>query len=193
MSTLQEAGLSPSRPVPDRDDPQEPEQTPLDAELQALISGYRELHQDDARLRRIERTIRSARQDAEAGSGGWAGVVREEQIAPELRTQDVRRVAAGLLRTEAEMRAYAARFALRSTEGDPAGRDLDHQAHALDAAGRHWLLMIGQHRDHGLVACRFVREKGIPHARMVSFTAERLPLPILVVELGAGENGAPSR
>lgn len=193
MSSIQEAGLSPSRPAPDRDDAQEPEQSPLDAELQALISGYRELHRDDARLRRIERMIRTGRRTADEESGDCPGAVREEQIVPELRSQDVRRVAAGLLRTEADMRAYAARFALRSTEEDPAGRDLDHQAHALDAAGRHWLLMIGQHRDHGLVACRFVREKGIPHARVVSFTAERLPLPILVVELGAGEDGARSR
>lgn len=87
------------------------------------------------------------------------------------------------------MRAYAARFARRSTENDPAGRDLERQAHALDAAGRNWVLMIGQNRDHGLVACRFVREKGIPHARVVSFTAERLRLPILVVELGLDEDG----
>ena len=35
----------------------------------------------------------------------------------------------------------------------------------------------------------FVREKGIPHARVVSFTAERLRLPILVVELGLDEDG----
>lgn len=181
--------MSPSRPAREGNDPQDPDQNRLDAELEALISDYQELHKDDSRLRRIERIIHSGRRIAGQEPGAGAGEIREEQIAPELRTQDVRRVAAGLLRTEADMRAYAARFAQRSTEADPAGRDLEHQAHALDAAGRHWLLMIGQNRDHGLVACRFVREKGIPHARVVSFTAERLTLPILVVELGLDEDG----
>jgi hypothetical protein len=184
--------LSPSRPErPERDsnDPPEPEQNRWDAEIEALISDYQELHKDDARLRRIERIIHTGHRIDDEESGDRAGEIREEQIAPELRTQDVRRVAAGLLRTEADMRAYAARFARCSTEKDPAGRDLDRQAHALDAAGRHWLLMIGQNRDHGLVACRFVREKGIPHARVVSFTAQRLRLPILVVELGLDEDG----
>ncbi|MFI7493795.1 hypothetical protein ACH9D2_03590 [Kocuria sp. M4R2S49] len=181
--------MSPSRPARDGNDPQEPEQTRLDAELQALISDYQELHKDDARLRRIERIVHTGPGVSDEESGDRAGGIREEQIAPELKAQDVRRVAAGLLHTPADMRAYAARFVQRSTERDPAGRDLDRQAHALDAAGRHWLLMIGQNRDHGLVACRFVREKGIPHARVVSFTAERLRLPILVVELGLDEDG----
>lgn len=184
--------MSPSRPARDGDDPREPERSSLDAEIDALISDYRELHKDDARLRRIERTVHTG-PVADDGTGRWAPAVHEQQIAPELRDQDVRRVAAGLLRTEADMRAYAARFVQHSTEKDPAGKDLDRQAHALDAAGTHWLLMIGQHRDHGLVACRFVRERGIPHARVVSFTAERLPLPILVVELGPDEGGAPPR
>jgi hypothetical protein len=189
VSSAQEAGLSPSRPAREGGEPQEPEQNRLDAEIEALISDYQELHKDDARLRRIERIIHTGHRIADEEAGGLAGEVREEQIAPELRTQDVRRVAAGLLRTEADMRAYAARFAQRRTEKDPVGRDLERQAHALDAEGRHWLLMIGQNRDHGLVACRFVREKGIPHARVVSFTAERLGLPILVVELGRDEDG----
>lgn len=181
--------MSPSRPARDGSESQEPEQDRLDAEIEALISDYRELHQDDARLRRIERILHTGRPVAEEEAGDCAGELREQQIAPELRIQDLRRVAAGLLRTEADMRAYAARFAQRRTEDDPAGKDLERQAHALDAAGRHWLLMIGQNRDHGLVACRFVREKGIPHARVVSFTAERLRLPILVVELGPDEGG----
>lgn len=181
--------MSPSRPAREPDDPQEPDRTRWDAELEALIDDYQELHKDDARLRRIERIVHTAPRAADEEPGARAGGIREEQIAPELRTQDVRRVAAGLLRTPADMSAYAARFVQRSTEQDPAGRDLDRQAHALDAAGRHWLLMIGQNRDHGLVACRFVREKGIPHARVVSFTAERLRLPILVVELGPDEDG----
>ena len=181
--------MSPSRPAHDGREPEEPEQNHLDAELEALIADYRRLHQDDARLRRIERIIHAARRSADEEGGDRAGEIREEQIAPALRVQDARRVAAGLLRTEEDMRAYAARFARRSTEKDPAGRDLERQAHALDAAGRNWVLMIGQNRDHGLVACRFVREKGIPHARVVSFTAERLRLPILVVELGLDEDG----
>ncbi|GAA1770194.1 hypothetical protein [Kocuria aegyptia] len=185
--------MSPSRPASDGHDPQGPEQNHLDAELEALISDYQERHQDDARLRRIERIIHTGHRAAGEEPGACAGEIREEQIAPELRTQDVRRVAAGLLRTEADMRAYAAGFARRSTGKDPAGRDLERQAHALDAAGRNWLLMIGQNRDHGLVACRFVREKGIPHARVVSFTAERLKLPILVVELDPGEDSARPR
>ncbi|MEX5294016.1 hypothetical protein QYM41_01880 [Kocuria sp. CPCC 205268] len=182
--------MSPSPPASEGDEPPEPGRHPLDVELQALIHDYRELHRDDARLRRIERTVHPGRREAGAVPGDGPGGIREEQVAPELRTQDVRRVAAGLLRTEADMRAYAARFAQRSTEQDPAGRDLDRQAHAVDAAGRHWLLMIGQNRDHGLVACGFVREKGIPHARVVSFTAERLRLPILVVELGPDGRGS---
>ncbi|WP_424346947.1 hypothetical protein [Kocuria sp. CH-021] len=182
--------MPPPRPARDGDDHQEPDPHPLDVELEALISDYQELHKDDERLRRIERIVHPGHRTADEEPGERAGAVREEQIVPELRTQDLRRVAAGLLRTEADMRAYAARFAQRSTRQDPAGRDLDRQAHALDAAGRHWLLMIGQNRDHGLVACRFVREQGIPHARVVSFTPERLRLPILVVELGPDADGS---
>lgn len=182
--------MSPSRPARDGSGPQEPERSGLDAEIDALISAYQELHKDDARLRRIERTSCTGHQAVGDGTGGRIREIREEQIAPELRTQDLQRVAAGLLRTEADMRAYAARFAQCGTAQDPSGRNLDRQAHALDAEGRQWLLMIGQNRDHGLVACRFVRERGIPHARVVSFTAERLSLPILVVELGPDGGGS---
>jgi len=182
--------MSPSRPARDSHDPQEPEKGGLDDELVALISDYQELHKDDARLRRIERTTYTGHPVIGDEPGSRIREVRDEQIAPELRTQDVRRVAAGMLRTEEDMRAYAARFAQRSSKQDPAGKDLDRQAHALDATGTHWLLMIGQNRDHGLVACRFVREKGIPHARVVSFTAERVKLPILVVELGPDQDSS---
>lgn len=164
----------------------EPEGPDLDDEIRALITGYQELHKDDERVRRIGRRTYVSHGGAAARARDPVPEVRDEDIAPALRNQDLRRIAAGMLRTEADMAAYAARFAQRSSAQDPAGRDLERQAHAVDAAGTHWLLMIGQHRDHGLVACRFVREKGIPHARVVSFTAQRLPLPVLVVELGPG-------
>jgi hypothetical protein len=176
--------VSQSSSAPDRD---EPGGRDLDDEIRALIAGYQELHQHDERVRRIGRRTYTGRP-----AGGDAGEdrileVREEEIAPALQLQDLRGLSAGMLRTEEDMAAYAARFAQRSTPHDPAGKDLDRQAHAVDAAGTHWLLMVGQNRDHGLVACRFVREKGIPHARIVSFTAARLPLPVLVVELDPQE------
>jgi hypothetical protein len=155
----------------------------LDDEIQALITGYRELHKDDERVRRIVRRTCTRRPVVDGAVGDPVPELRDEDIAPALQHQDLRRVSAGMLRTEEDMAAYAARFAQRSTPRDPAGKDLDRQAHAVDASGTHWLLMVGQNRDHGLVACRFVREKGIPHARIVSFTAARLPLPVLVVEL----------
>lgn len=174
--------MSPSSSARDRN---EPERRNLDDELNALIDAYRELHRDDDRLRRIERRTRISRPALGDGPLEQGPEVRDEEIAPSLKRQDARRVAAGILRTEADMAAYAARFAQRSTAADPAGKDLERQAHAVDATGTQWLVMVGQNRDHGLVACRFVREKGIPHARVVSFTAARLPLPVLVVELDA--------
>lgn len=161
----------------------EPGGRDLDEEIRALIAGYQELHKNDERVRRIGRRTYTGRPAADGGTEDRILEVREEDIAPALQHQDLRRVSAGMLRTEEDMAAYAARFAQRSTPRDPAGKDLDRQAHAVDAAGTHWLLMVGQNRDHGLVACRFVREKGIPHARVMSFTAARLPLPLLVVEL----------
>lgn len=177
--------MSQTPSAPDRG---EPEGRDLDDEIRALIAGYQELHKDDERVRRIGRTTYTGRGVADGGPEDRVLEVRDEDIAPALQRQDLRRVAAGMLRTEADMAAYAARFAQRSTAQDPAGKDLDRQAHAVDASGTHWLLMIGQNRDHGLVACRFVREKGIPHARVVSFTAQRLMLPILVVELDPGSH-----
>jgi hypothetical protein len=177
--------VSQSPPARDRG---EPEGRDLDHELRALITGYQELHKDDERVRRIGRRTYTGRPVVDGSTDDRILEVRDEDIAPALKSQDLHRVAAGMLRTEADMAAYAARFAQRSTAQDPAGKDLDRQAHAVDASGTHWLLMIGQNRDHGLVACRFVREKGIPHARVVSFTAERLMLPILVVELDPGSH-----
>jgi hypothetical protein len=168
---------------PSARDRNEPGKGDLDDELDGLIAAYRELHKDDDRLRRIERTTCVLRPAADDPAARVAEH-HDEQIAPALQTQDARRVAAGILRTEEDVRAYAARFVQDSTVADPAGKDLDRQAHAVDATGTQWLVMVGQNRDHGLVACRFVRVKGIPHARMVSFTAQRLPLPIVVVELG---------
>ena len=86
--------MSQSRPGCD-DGRQEPGRSGLDDEIDALISGYRELHKDDARLRRIERTTYTGHRGAQEGSGAPVGGVRDEQIAPELRTQDLRRVAGG--------------------------------------------------------------------------------------------------
>ena len=161
----------------------EPERKALDEEIDALIAGYQELHKDDDRLRPLERRTYYTRRRADDGTEDRILGVRDDEIAPVLKSQDAGRVAAGILRTEEDLEAYAARFAQRSSTADPTGKDLDRQAHAVDATGTQWLVMVGQNRDHGLVACRFVREKGIPHARMVSFNAERLPLPIIVVEL----------
>ena len=174
---------------PSQRDRGEPEERDLEDELHALIAAYRELHRDDDRLRRVERRS-YVRRPAADGADDPVVEVRDEQTAPALKSQDARRVAAGILRTEEDLEAYAARFAQASTPGDPAGKDLDRQAHAVDATGTHWLVMVGQNRDHGLVAYRFVRERGIPHARVVSFTADRLVLPVLVVELDP-DTGAP--
>ena len=46
-------------------------------ELEALIADYRQLHQDDARLRRIERIIHAARRPADDETGDRAGEIRE--------------------------------------------------------------------------------------------------------------------
>lgn len=167
---------------PSARDRNEPGEGDLEDELDALITAYRELHKDDDHLRRIERRTCALRPAADDPAARVVDL-RDEQIAPALQTRDARRVAAGILRTEEDVQAYAARFVQNSTAADPAGKDLDRQAHVVDATGTHWLVMVGQNRDHGLVACRFVRERGIPHARVVAFTAQRLPLPIVVVEL----------
>lgn len=170
-----------SQSPPGRDG-NDPGQEDLDDEIDALIADYRDLHQDDDRLRPLERRTYTGRR-LEGGADDRVLEVRDEEIAPVLKSQDPGRVAAGILRTEEDLEAYAARFAQHSSRLEPAGKDLERQAHAVDASGTQWLVMVGQNRDHGLVACRFVREKGIPHARMVSFSAQRLPLPIVVVEI----------
>ena len=69
--------MSPSRPAHDGREPEEPEQNHLDAELEALIADYRRLHQDDARLRRIERIIHAAHRSADEEGGDRAGEIRE--------------------------------------------------------------------------------------------------------------------
>jgi hypothetical protein len=179
-SGCQEALMSQFPSAGDHDDP---DKRDLDGELEALIEAYQEVHRDDDRLRRIERRTYIRRPAGDAEPMSQVVDVGSEEIAPALKSQDARRVSAGILRTAEDVEAYAARFAQASSADDPTGKNLERQAHAVDATGTHWLLMVGQNRDHGLVACRFVREKGIPHARIVSFNAERLRLPILVVEL----------
>jgi hypothetical protein len=187
-SGFQEELMSQSPPARDHDDP---DKRDLDRELNALIDAYQEDHRDDDRLRRIERRTYVRRPDAGTESPDRVLDAGTEEIAPALKSQDARGVAAGILRTAEDVEAYAARFAQESSPDDPTGKNLERQAHAVDATGTHWLLMVGQNRDHGLVACRFVREKGIPHARIVSFNAERLMLPILVVELAPDRRSRP--
>lgn len=99
-------------------------------------------------------------------------------VAPAVSAGEESVVSAGVLHTPEELASYRARFA--DVEGDA---DMDHQAHAVDATGQHWTLMLGTDRDEVLAVCFGRDEGGVPFSEQTTFDAETLPLPITVVEL----------
>ncbi|GGG42026.1 hypothetical protein GCM10011374_00460 [Kocuria dechangensis] len=99
-------------------------------------------------------------------------------VAPAVTADEEVVVSAGVLHSPEELAAYRARFS--EVDG---GVDLDHQAHAVDATGQHWTLMLGADAEV-VVATRVGRdEDGSPFWEQTAFDAESLPLPVTVVEL----------
>ncbi|MGQ1795749.1 hypothetical protein ACT4S5_01220 [Kocuria oceani] len=99
-------------------------------------------------------------------------------VAPAVTGDEEAVVAAGVLQTPEELEDYRTRFA--DLEG---GADLDHQAHAVDANGQHWTLMVGPDPATVLALCVGRDEDGNPFSEQIPFDSESLPLPITVVEL----------
>lgn len=99
-------------------------------------------------------------------------------VAPAVTGEEEAIVSAGVLQSPEELEAYCTRFA--DVDG---GADLDHQAHAVDAVGQHWTLMVGPDPSEVLALCVGRDEDGNPFSEQIPFTAESLPLPITVVEL----------
>lgn len=99
-------------------------------------------------------------------------------VAPAVTGDEESVVSAGVLHTPEDLAAYRARFA--DMDG---GVDMDHQAHAVDAAGQHWTLMLGTDPGEVLAVCFGRDEAGVPYSAQTTFDAEQLPLPITVVEL----------
>ena len=99
-------------------------------------------------------------------------------VAPAVTGDEEAVVSAGVLQTPEELDAYCARFA--DVDG---GVDLDHQAHAVDAVGQHWTLMVGAEPTAVVAVCFGRDDDGTPFSEQTAFSAESLPLPITVVEL----------
>ncbi|GGG47185.1 hypothetical protein GCM10011374_06990 [Kocuria dechangensis] len=99
-------------------------------------------------------------------------------VAPVPGPGDETVVSAGVLHTPEELEAYRTRFA--DADG---GVDEDHQAHAVDASGQHWTLMLGEEPGIVLALCFGRDENGAPFSERTTFDAATLPLPITVVEL----------
>lgn len=99
-------------------------------------------------------------------------------LAPALSTHDESEVRCSVLHTVQELEDFRAGFA--PTE---AGVDAGHRAYALDGRGRHWMVMVSA-TVTSVVACVLeAGEHGEAHAVTVPFDAERLSLPVTVVEI----------
>lgn len=99
-------------------------------------------------------------------------------LAPALSTHDESEVRCSVLHTVQELEDFRAGFA--RTE---AGVDAGHRAYALDGRGRHWLLTVSA-TVTSVVACGLeAGEHGEAHAVTVPFDAQRLSLPVTVVEI----------
>jgi hypothetical protein len=99
-------------------------------------------------------------------------------IAPAVTANEESVVSAGVLHTPVELDADRARFA--DVDG---GVDEDHQAHAVDASGQHWTLILGAEPGVVLALCVGRDQDGTPFSEQTIFDAATLPLPITVVEL----------
>lgn len=99
-------------------------------------------------------------------------------LAPALSTHDESEVRCSVLHTVQELEDYLAGFA--PTE---AGVDAGHRAYALDGRGRHRMVMVSVTVTIEVACGLETGEHGVAHAVTVPFDAERLPLPVTVVEI----------
>lgn len=99
-------------------------------------------------------------------------------LAPALSIHDESQVRCSVLHTIQELEDYRAGFARTG-----AGVDAGHRAYALDGRGRHWLVMVSATVTTVVASRVEIDEHGEAHAVTVPFDAERLSLPITVVEI----------